>query len=162
MATASQAPTTTSKTVAADFLTVVTDVMKRSSAPMVEFVERYDLSFSQLKVMFVLATSEEPLAIGSIAGVTGGSLPATGRAVDGLVRLELATRTEDPSDRRVKRVEITPLGTSGMDQIFENRVATLADILDGLTDRELAALADALVPLKQTVERDNNETEVSR
>ncbi len=158
----SQAPRTTNKAVAADFVTVVTAVMKRSSAPMVEFVERYDLSFSQLKVMFVLATSEEPLAIGSIAGVTGGSLPATGRAVDGLVRLELATRTEDPSDRRVKRVEITPLGTSGMDQIFENRVATLAGILAGLTDEELGALADALVPLKQMVERENNETEEGR
>lgn len=162
MASLSQATRATSKSVAADFVAVVTDVMKRSSAPMAEFVERYDLSFTQLKVMFVLATTEEPLAIGGIAGVTGGSLPATGRAVDGLVRLRLATRTEDPADRRVKRVEITPLGTRGMDEIFENRVATLAGILAGLTDEELGALAGALVPLKQMVERNDDETQVDR
>lgn len=153
----SSSPKVSTKAVAEDFVSVVTNVMKRSSAPMVEFVERYDLSFTQLKVMFTLANTDDPLPIGRIAELTGGSLPATGRAVDGLVRHGLATRTEDPDDRRVKRVEVTPLGTSGMNEIYESRVATLRGLLDGLSEDERAALADAMSPLRALVESPDSE-----
>lgn len=153
----SSSPKVSTKTIAEDFVSVVTNVMKRSSAPMVEFVERYDLSFSQLKVMFTLANTDAPLPIGRIAELTGGSLPATGRAVDGLVKHGLATRTEDPDDRRVKRVEVTPLGTSGMNEIYESRVATLRGILGDLSEDELFALGDALAPLRALVETQDSD-----
>ncbi|MFT4049232.1 MAG: MarR family transcriptional regulator [Solirubrobacterales bacterium] len=163
MASISSSPNVSSKAVAEEFTAIVTNVMKRSSTPMVEFVERYDLSFTQLKVMFALANNDEPLPIGRIAEITGGSLPATGRAVDGLVRHGLTTRTEDPTDRRVKRVEVTDLGTTGMNEIFESRTATLSALLDGLSPDQLEALGQALQPLRALVENPANcETEVSR
>lgn len=153
----SSSPKVSTKAVAEDFTAIVTNVMKRSSAPMMEFVERYDLSFTQLKLMFALANSQKALPIGRIAELTGGSLPATGRAVDGLVRHGLATRTEDPDDRRVKLVEVTPLGTSGMNEIFESRVATLRGVLGELSDDELTALAGALAPLRALVQSPDSE-----
>lgn len=154
--------TASARSVAEEFVSVVMHVMKQSSTPMVEFAERHDLSFTQLKLMFALANADEPLPIGRLAELSGASLPAAGRAVDGLVRHGLATRTEDPDDRRVKRVEITELGSTGMAAINESRIATLSDFLGGLSDTELAALADAVAPLRGLAENPESRTEVSR
>jgi DNA-binding MarR family transcriptional regulator len=147
-------PNASSKAVAKDFIAVVTRVMKNSSAPMVAFAEQYDLSFSQLKLMFALSNLDEAQPIGRLAEMTGSSLPSMGRAVDGLVRHGLVTRTEDPLDRRVKRIEATELGASSMSAIYEQRVNTLSEILDQLSGDQVDALASALAPL-------NTETEVS-
>lgn len=158
----SSSPKVDSKAVAEDFVNVFTRVMKRSSAPMVDFAERYELSFTQLKLIFALANAEEPLPIGHVAEMTGGSLPATGRAIDGLVRHGLATRTEDPDDRRVKRVQITQLGNDGMRLIAEHRVETLRGFLDGLSQEDLAAIGAAMAPLRALVEDPDCRNEVSR
>jgi DNA-binding MarR family transcriptional regulator len=137
----------TSTDVAKDFIAVVTRVMKSGSAPMVAFAEQYDLSFTQLKLMFALSGLDEPQPIGRLAEMTGSSLPSMGRAVDGLVRHGLATRTEDPLDRRVKRIEPTDLGAKSMNAIYETRVNTLGEILDQLSPEQIAALGAALEPL---------------
>lgn len=129
------------------FVNLIGSLMKGSSAPMVSFVEQHELSFTQLKSMFVLANAAEPMPIGQIAELTGASLPAAGRAVDGLVRQGLVTRTEDPDDRRVKRIELTELGDQGMAKIYERRVEALGELLGKLEPDELtnvAAAVDAL------------------
>ena len=145
-------PSTTSKAVAKDFIAVVTQLMKNSSAPMVVFAEQYDLSFTQLKLMFVLNNLGEAQPIGHLAELTGSTLPSMGRAVDGLVRHGLVTRTEDPLDRRVKRIEPTELGAKSMNAIYETRVNSLAEILDQLPSDEVDAFASALGPLKTEME----------
>jgi DNA-binding MarR family transcriptional regulator len=119
---------------------------------MVAFAEQYDLSFSQLKLMFALSNLDEAQPIGRLAEMTGSSLPSMGRAVDGLVRHGLVTRTEDPQDRRVKRIELTDLGASSMSAIYETRVNTLSEILDQLPSDQVDALASALEPLKPETE----------
>jgi DNA-binding MarR family transcriptional regulator len=145
-------PNSTSTEVAKDFIAVVTRVMKSSSAPMDAFAEQYDLSFTQLKLMFALSNLEEAQPIGRLAEMTGSTLPSMGRAVDGLVRHALVTRTEDPLDRRVKRIEPTELGASSMNAIYEQRVNTLSEILDQLSGDQVDALASALTPLKPETE----------
>jgi DNA-binding MarR family transcriptional regulator len=147
---------TASEAAARDFIAVTSRVMKNSANPMVAFAEQYDLSFTQLKLMVAIGSFDEAQPIGRLAEVTGSTLPSTGRAVDGLVRHGLATRTEDPLDRRVKRIEATELGAESMAAIYEQRVTTLSQILDQLTSDQVAALAAALVPL-----HDVNEMEVS-
>lgn len=147
MATTSPPPD--SKAVADEFVSIVTHAMKRSSSPMVEFAERHELSFTQLKLVFVLVDSAAPLSIGQLAETMGVSLPSAGRAVDGLVRQELATRSEDPEDRRVKLVEPTALADKEIHQVYEHRIATLRALLDGLTPEELNDLAAAIAPLRK-------------
>lgn len=145
-------PTTTGedvREVADRFVGLISALMKGSSAPMVSFVEQYELGFTQLKTMFVLANARDPLPISRLAEMTGASLPAAGRAVDGLVRSGLVTRTEDPEDRRVKRVELTELGDEGMAAIYERRVEALRDLLDGLTATELETVSTAVETLRQ-------------
>jgi DNA-binding MarR family transcriptional regulator len=151
MSSSSSSPGPDTAAVADDLISLFTSVLKRSSAPMVEFADRYELSFTQLKLMYVLANAREPLPIGRIAELTGGSLPSTGRAVDALVRHELADRSEDPDDRRVKLVQITKLGDSAMREIFESRISALRELLGQLTRDELAHLTGALTPLLATL-----------
>jgi DNA-binding MarR family transcriptional regulator len=140
-------PNQTSREVATDFIAVVMRVMNNNSAPMVAFAELHDLNFTQLKTMFSLSHRGEPQPIGRLAELTGSSLPSMGRAVDGLFRHGLVTRTEDPLDRRVKRIELTELGESSMNAIHEARLNTLVEVLDQLPSDQLDALASALKPL---------------
>jgi DNA-binding MarR family transcriptional regulator len=136
------------RAVASDMFAIVQSVMRGSQGEMVSLVEKYDLSFTQLKLMYVLQQTDEPQPIGGLADTTTTSLPAAGRAVDGLVRHELVTRTEDPDDRRVKRIELTPLGTKEMDTVQEARVRTLDQFLKQLSGDEIAALHKAIQPLR--------------
>lgn len=144
----------TSQEVAQRLTDTMTQLMKRSSGPMMEFVDQFDLSFAQLKMMFVLYGLPEPQAIGRVAELTGQSLPSAGRAVDGLVRSGLATRTEDPDDRRVKRVELSIEGERGVNAIYRERLANLNDALAQLEPEQLAALSVAIEPLAETVTGD--------
>lgn len=143
---------TNAEVVAKRFIDVVTFFMKRSSAPMMGLIEEFDLSFAQMKSMFVMAAQEEPLAIGRLAEITGQSLPSAGRAIDGLVRAGLVTRTEDPDDRRVKRVELTATGESEVEKIHRERLNKFQDALLQLDESDLAALASALEPLAAVVD----------
>jgi DNA-binding MarR family transcriptional regulator len=142
-----------------DLIAIFGHVLKHSSTPIVEFAERYDLSFTQLKVMFALAQSAEPSPIGRIARRTGASLPAAGRAIDGLVRHGLADRSEAPDDRRVKLVQSTALGDDAMRELLEARAAILEQFLNDLTGDELSAIAEAIVPLRGLVETHGCELE---
>lgn len=144
----------TSQEVAQRLTDTMTQLMKRSSGPMMEFVDQFDLSFAQLKMMFVLYGLPEPQAIGRVAELTGQSLPSAGRAVDGLVRSGLATRTEDPDDRRVKRVELSVEGERGVNAIYRERLANLNDALAQLEPEQLAALSVAIEPLAEIVTGD--------
>lgn len=146
---------TNAEVVAKRFIDVVTFFMKRSSAPMMGLIEEFDLSFAQMKSMFVMAAQEEPLAIGRLAEITGQSLPSAGRAVDGLVRAGLVTRTEDPEDRRVKRVELTGQGEREVEKIHRERLNKFQDALLQLDRHDLAALASALEPLAAVVDAES-------
>ena len=57
-----------------------------------------------------LGQAAETWQVGDLAEVFGVSVPSMSRAVDALVKKGLATRVEDPDDRRVRRVEITAAG----------------------------------------------------
>jgi DNA-binding MarR family transcriptional regulator len=69
-----------------------------------------ELSFSQARMVFLLACSDTPVPINEIAVRLGLSVAAAGRNVDHLVRLELVDRHESEVDRRVKLVSLSPAG----------------------------------------------------
>lgn len=71
-----------------------------------------DLSFSQVRALFVLAQHGEPIAIHEVAERLRISVATAGRNIDQLVCQELVLRREDPADRRIKRVSLTEAGRS--------------------------------------------------
>ena len=72
------------------------------------------------------------------------SLPGASRTVDALLRRGWVERREDPADRRMKRVGITPDGREVIDRIENARLAGLEDYAASLTREQRATLSSAL------------------
>jgi DNA-binding MarR family transcriptional regulator len=114
----------------------------------VRAVEEEQLSLTQLKAMHVIGGSDEELSLNGLAERLGGlSLPTLSRAVDSLVQRGHVKRTEDTSDRRVKRLRLAAKGRRTIDRLMEIRVAELHAALETLTDEERDRLAAALEPI---------------
>jgi DNA-binding MarR family transcriptional regulator len=124
-------------------------------------IEETGLSMTQCKVLLELGglgRSAATWQVSDLAELFGVSVPSMSRAVDALVKAKLATRVEDPDDRRVRRVKITAKG--------KNLVATLVTVrltgiesfvatLSAAQRRKLDAAVEALMDredLSQTYE----------
>lgn len=111
------------------------------------FVADVELSFTQIRTLHLLATADEPLPIHEVARQLGLSLTSAGRNIDHLVRLGSVIRRENPSDRRIKLVSITPQGLRVIDQHFEPRRRALRAFVERLPEENVRAFLDALRPL---------------
>lgn len=118
--------------------------MKGDQGELLALVAELDLTMPQIRGLFVLDTSDRALALTELAPMMGLSIAAAGRAVDGLVRSELVSRSEDPLDRRVKRLALTDDGRAALARLTEARLVGLRRFADTLGDAERAALSHAL------------------
>jgi DNA-binding MarR family transcriptional regulator len=118
---------------------------------MLRVIEESGLSMTQSKALLELGgLGEETEAhqVSDLAETFGVSVPSMSRAVDGLVKKRLATRVEDPDDRRVRRVAITEKGKQLVDAVVVVRQAgmeTFAASLTAAQRRKLDAAVDALM-----------------
>lgn len=106
-----------------------------------------DLSFSQLRALFVLSDSEEELAVHELAELLGLPMATTGRAVQGLARAEMVTRREDVHDRRVKRVRLSEHGRAFVAGLMHAHRKAVRECLESLSDHEREQLCEALAPI---------------
>ena len=70
------------------------------------------------------------------------------RALEGLVKAKMATRVEDPDDRRVRRVKITAKGKELVDRLVTVRQAGIEAFVATLTAsqrRKLDAAVESLM-----------------
>jgi DNA-binding MarR family transcriptional regulator len=114
-------------------------------------IEESGLSMTQSKTLLELGGLGEEIEarqVTDLAEVLGVSVPSMSRAVDGLVKKRLATRVEDPEDRRVRRVAITAKGKKLVDALMVVRQAgmeTFAASLTAAQRRKLDAAVDSLM-----------------
>ena len=114
-------------------------------------VEESGLSMTQCKALLELGGlghSAETWQVGDLAELFGVSLPSMSRAVDALVKKGLATRVEDPSDRRVRQVKITAAGKDLVETLAAVRrsgIEAFAMDLDADQRRKLDAAVDSLM-----------------
>ena len=106
-----------------------------------------DVSFTQARTMFLLAHTDGPLPINEIASQLGLSVAATGRTIDQLVKLGIVERQENPDDRRVKLVSLSPSGFEVADQQFEQKRRAVRKFVDRLSATEAENLTQALRPI---------------
>ncbi|WP_051223705.1 MarR family winged helix-turn-helix transcriptional regulator [Conexibacter woesei] len=121
--------------------------MKGSQTQVFHVVEELELSMTQFKILHILDGVDRELTPSELAQFVGLSPAATGRAVDALVRAGLVTRRDDDADRRVKRLTLTPTGTTAVDRITQARLEALANTVSTLDADQRDALAAALAPL---------------
>ena len=109
-------------------------------------IDERGLSLTQAKALLELGADPdpEPVSVNTLAGALGLSLPSASRAVDALVRKGLVLRSEDPEDRRVRRLSLTSDGRRLVEEVFEARLDGLESFVGGLEPGERRPLEDAL------------------
>ncbi len=101
-----------------------------------------NLTISQLKILFALRL-HGPAGGQELAQTMGVSMATMTGIVDRLVALGHVTRREDPSDRRVRRVELTDQAVKLIDDIIVTGEQHQRRMLEKLTLDELQVVADA-------------------
>ena len=93
---------------------------------------------AQLVALRYLTLNESSL-MSDVAEGLSISFPAATKTIDRLVRKELASRMEDPHDRRVVRIRLTERGKKLVEEVYDERSRRFASVLDRL---DLAARDD--------------------
>ena len=130
--------------------------MGGASSEVFRVIDESGLTFSQMKVLVELeAADEDARTVTALSEELGISAASASRAADGLVRKKLATRVEDPDDRRVRRLALTAKGRELADRIISARLAGLAEFTDSLEPddrKKLEAALDALLERPEIAE----------
>jgi DNA-binding MarR family transcriptional regulator len=114
-------------------------------------LEDSGLSLTQCKALLELGglgQTAETWQVSDLAEVFGTSVPSMSRAVDGLVKKGLATRVEDPEDRRARQVRITEPGKDLVETLVAVRrtgMESFAATLNATQRRRLDAAVDSLM-----------------
>lgn len=122
--------------------------MGGASSEVFRVIDDSGLTFSQMKVLVELdSPDEDARTVTALSEELGISPASASRAADGLVRKKLATRVEDPDDRRVRRLALTSRGRGLADRIISARLAGLEEFTASLASDERKKLETALEAL---------------
>jgi DNA-binding MarR family transcriptional regulator len=114
------------------------------------------LTITQLKILMLL--SSHPGTSGrELAGLMGVGLATLSGMIDRLVAHDLVARHEDPQDRRVRRITLTPAGADLIGTIINAGADKQRRLLDRLDADELHVLAQAMNLLVRAATEDATE-----
>jgi DNA-binding MarR family transcriptional regulator len=116
------------------------------------FWDNRGLTMSQLRTMLTLVRQDglTPSALAERFHVTPSTVTGL---TDRLVRQRLISRREDPEDRRLVRIYLTPEGRRVVGELEAAGRAYLTEILGQLPPERLELLADLLEELSAAAER---------
>ena len=136
---------------AARLMALLGHLFRYDRGNMLRVMEESGLSMTQCKALLELGglgRETESRQVSDLAETFGVSVPSMSRAVDALVKARLATRVEDPDDRRARRVEITAKGKQLVDTMVVVRQAGMEAFAASLSlaqRRKLDAAVDSLM-----------------
>lgn len=134
------------------FFEVLIRMVKGSQHQAMAITAEYDLTLTQLRLLYVLDHAPEPLPVSTLGETVGLSVAATGRAIDALVKSGLVERNEDSVDRRIKRISLSDAGHVALERITRARFAAVSDFVGALDADERAALTQAVDALATLAE----------
>jgi DNA-binding MarR family transcriptional regulator len=138
------AVTTGRESLTEDMYALAAYMMRSANATTFRAIGELDLSFTQIKALVALENEGQERSVKGLADSLGVSLAAMSRAVDGLFERGLVTREEDQTDRRMKRIRLTPSGHEVPRALNEGRLSALQELIGSLEDDQAAALGHAL------------------
>jgi DNA-binding MarR family transcriptional regulator len=113
------------------------------------------LTVPQLRLCNLL--SEGPLAMSAIGRELGISLSAVTQIADRLERSELVQRLAGEDDRRVRLLQLTPLGAQMVRQRDERRLQRACAVLESLQPAERDTILAAVLQLAEASRRGTEE-----
>jgi len=114
------------------------------------------LTLSQLKIL-ILVSRQGSIPAGELARLLGVGLATLTGMIDRLVLLDLVARTEDPRDRRVRRIGLTTPGAELIAGIFTAGAEKQRRLLSRLSAHELSVVAEAMDLLVRAASQDGVE-----
>lgn len=106
-----------------------------------------DLSFSQVRTLFVLAQGGEALPINEVAERLRLSVAAAGRNIEQLVSQGLVVRREDERDRRIKRISLSEAGHKVATNHIDCKRGQLRAFATRVDEVDRVRLIEALQPI---------------
>jgi len=111
----------------------------RIIASITRALKEHELSVAQLAALYVI-DERTTLRINDLASELDLGAPSASRLVDDLVRQKLVARTEDPDDRRARRLTLTAKGSAFIAKSSEARMSTMASVISDIPASALKAL----------------------
>lgn len=125
--------------------------MRRSMHDFIQFSRDSGLSMPQIRTLFHLR-HDGRCGVSEIGDLLGVTNPAASQMIDRLVQNGYVERTEDPADRRAKRLKLTDKGIDIVNESIEIRTRWMERLTDVLTLEEQSSIISALVILTKTAE----------
>ena len=136
---------------------MMSHIHRRSADDTLAVMNEVGLTMAQMVALHLL-THLGPVSVSSIAACLKLSPPATSHLVDRMVVAGLVGRTEDPVDRRHKRIEITSTGRDLIEGTNDRRTREFTRVLSSLSGEVQAqfgkVLARVVTELKELPDRD--------
>jgi DNA-binding MarR family transcriptional regulator len=126
--------------------------MRRSMRNFLHYSRETGISMSQFGVLFHLSRKQSSgvTDLGDHLGVTSA---AVSQMLERLVQQGLILRTEDPNDRRFKKIVLTGKGSQVLQEGLHARQDWLVDLADTLSDIEKEKITAALNTLVNKASR---------
>lgn len=102
------------------------------------------LSYGRFMILGLLSRQEDPIPVCKLAELAGVTTPTVSAVLSGMVRDGLIQRVEDPSDRRVVRIEMLPDGQKILDEVLPDLFVHQTAVMSRLDETELKTLMTLL------------------
>jgi DNA-binding MarR family transcriptional regulator len=122
--------------------------MRRTGQDFKNFMGDSRLSFSQVNTLMRLHFTGEA-DVTDIAEQLGISNAAASQLVDRLVKMSLLERREDPDDRRIKRLALSPAGHAQAEKLVNIRRSWMDKFTNSLTPDQRENISSALQTLTE-------------
>ncbi len=126
--------------------------MHRSFRDFKRFMEENDLSPTQVHALMRLHHGKE-CGVSEIATHLGITNAAASQMVDRLVKAGLMYRMEEPLDRRVKTLSLTPAGRDLVERSVDARKCWMESLTEELSSDQQENIAQALIMLTEAARR---------
>jgi DNA-binding MarR family transcriptional regulator len=125
---------------------------RRALTTMTEPLLSTPLTMQQLKVLTLIAAERGHATGHELAETLEVSVATMSGLVDRLVEHGMVQRSDDPADRRIRRLSVTDLGSASLRSLVTSHNTMPARVLDRLADDDLRALVQGLVALDRVLE----------
>ena len=124
---------------------------RRALSSMAEPLISTPITMQQLKVLTMIAIDTERATGHELAGQLKVSVASMSGLVDRLVEHGMVSRLEDPTDRRVRRLSVTPDGSATIRNLLSSSGKMPTPVLRRLSIEDLRALVQGILAFDRAV-----------
>jgi DNA-binding MarR family transcriptional regulator len=110
------------------------------------------LTMQQLKVLTLIAVEQDRATGHDLAETMGVSVATMSGLVDRLVEHGMVRRRDDPDDRRIRRLSLTPDGRVALRSLVSSGHPIPPQVVDRLGNEDLLALVQGMVALDRAMD----------